>query len=410
MATDCLVIGAGPAGLTAALSAALAGRSVLVLEKNDRPGRKLLLTGGGRCNLADPTRPALEALPAYGRGGRFLRDALAHFDLGEFLHLLEVRTEFDGTDGRTYVQGGASRMLSAFIEATSRRGVRLVTGCKVKKVGATGTDGFQVRAVPGEVFEARRLIVATGGVSYRATGSSGDGYAWAEAFGHTIDEPRAALGELATVPEFAELAGLTVPGVVLTAFVGKRKAGERVGTLLFTHHGVSGPAAVDLSLDIVRAGHTEEAELRIDFLPGVTRDELLAGVLGKPGCRTGKALEDSGLPARLVRELVRLAEIEPAQPVAQVSHKKLRALVEALKTTRLGVRGLADPDVGVVTAGGVATRDIEPRTMESRRVPGLYFAGEVLSPAGTCGGYNLLAAFATGWLAGAAGQMHAPPD
>jgi hypothetical protein len=397
---DCIVIGAGPAGLAAARASARAGRSTAVLEKMDRPGRKLLITGGGRCNLCDPARDSLDALRAFGRGGEFLRDALSCFSLAEFLADLDVRTELDASDSRHYVVGGARRLLGALLTSATAAGACLRPRSRVRSLEPLPSAGWRVRCSDA-VFESRRVILATGGLTYPSTGSSGDGYAWAENLGHKVVPPTPTLGALATKPNFAALAGVTVPAVEFTLTVRKRKAGRLRGTLLFTHRGVSGPAVLDLSLEMTRAaGGNETAELTIDFLPDVPREKLESSIASSAGRKLSRALGATPLPSRLVAEVIRHAGLDPDARVEHVSRKDLRALVDMLKSMRLAVIGVEDPERCTVTFGGVSTREIDPRTMESRLVPGLYFAGEIISVHGPCGGYNLLQAFSTGHVAG----------
>jgi predicted Rossmann fold flavoprotein len=404
MAIDCLIIGSGAAGLVAGVASARTGGSTVLLEKNDRQGLKLLVTGGGRCNLTDPGRPPLESLGAFGRGGEFLRDALRTFSLAEFLASLGVETEIDPDDGRHYVKGGARRLVGAMLSALRCENVRLVTGARVVEFRKSG-DTFVVRTEKTE-FRAKRVVLATGGITYPTTGSSGDGYAWAKGLGHEIVPPAPALGALATNPNFAQFAGNTLADVELALTVAKRKAGRQRGTILFTHRGISGPAALDLSLDFarMRSRSEEAAEMTIDFLPSVSRDEIEKRTRRHAGRRIARTFEDapwaSALPSRLFAEIVRRAGIDPAFCADHVSRAEHRTLSGALKSTRLIVNGFEESDTCIVTFGGVSPKEINPKTMESRLVPGLFFAGEVVSLHGPCGGYNLLQAFSTGWLAG----------
>ena len=401
---DVVVIGAGPAGLVAAAAAARAGRCTVLLEKNDRPGRKLLLTGNGRCNLVDPARPALDALDAYGRAGRFLRDALAGFDFAAFLAGLDVTVERDATDGRCTVSGGARRMCDALVCAAEAAGVQVVTGTKVTGLAASASGGFDVSVHGRGVTHASRVVVATGGFTWRETGSTGDAYAWAEALGHAIDAPRGALGALATEPHFTALAGSSVPDAGIVLRIDGRRAGRARGAVLFTHRGVSGPAIMDLSMALAAARSDADAEIDLDLVPEVERTALERWIAGRRRRRSDHLFRDArigrGLSGRLVRDLLVRADIAPARDLSQVPRSKLRALAAALKATHLAVTGFEDPDACIVTLGGVATRDVDAKTMQSQLVGGLFFAGEILSPAGLCGGYNLLACFATGTLAG----------
>ena len=416
----CIIIGAGPAGLAAAMAAARGGQSVLILEKNPQPGRKLLLAGGERANLTDPASPALEALEAYGRSGRFLRQALAAFSLGEFLQRLGVQTERDRDgpgEGSTHVRGGSRRLLNALLAEAGRLGVEIVRGAAVRSAARGRDGGFEV-ATKGRSWKCRRLIIATGGMTYPSTGSTGDGYRLAGLFGHDVEPPRAALGALVTEPHFPPLAGVSVADALLTLRREGRKLATRRGALLFTHHGVSGPAALDLSLELARATPSPRdvpgTQLVADLCPDTTGERiteaLLAAARASPKRRLANAAAIPALSVRLATELARRAGIDPARPLGQISRREFGSLAGIIKALTLVIRKPPDPRGAMVTVGGVDTRRLDPYTMESRISPGLHFAGELLSPAGPCGGYNLLMAFATGEAAGRGRGAVGRPD
>ena len=408
-------MGAGPAGLSAALAAARAGWSVVVLEKNTQPGRKLLLTGGGRANLLDPASPALDALDAYGRSGRFLRQALAAFSPADFLKELHVETEReeDGIrSGSIYVRGGARRLLDALLNEARQLGVELIRGEAVQTAARLPDGTFEVRSAQAD-RKCSRLIVATGGMTYPSTGSSGDGYRLATIFGHKVETPRPALDALVTAPSFPNLAGVSVADASVTLRRDGRKLATRRGGLLFTHHGVSGPAVLDLSLELARASASPQdfpgAQLVADLLPDMTREQIVSEFLAISKARPKRSLENAGLSpmlsTRLVAELARRAAIDPARRMGHVSRGELVTLAASVKALTMTIKEPLDPHEAMVTVGGVLTEGLDPYTMESRMVPGLCFAGELLAPAGPCGGYNLLMAFATGQAAGSR-----PPD
>jgi hypothetical protein len=382
------------------------------LEKNTEAGRKLLLAGGGRANLLDPASPALDALAAYGRSGRFLRQTLAAFNWGEFLRKLGVETEREKEgirSGSIYARGGARRLLDALMSEARELGVEFIYGEAVSGAERLSDGTFEVRTARLS-RKCSRLILATGGMTYPSTGSSGDGYRLAEMFGHEVETPRPALGALVTEPSFPSLAGLTVADASVTLRRDGRKIAARRGGLIFTHHGVSGPAVLDLSLELARATGTQEdfagAELVADLAPDETREVIEEEFLAMSRARPKRSLENAGLSkllgARLVAELARRAGIDPGRRMGQVSRRELAALAANVKALAMTVKEPLDPDEAMVTVGGVVTDGLDPHTMESRRVPGLCFAGELLAPAGPCGGYNLLMAFATGQAAGSA--------
>ena len=252
---SCIIVGAGPAGLSAAIAAARRRQSVVVLEKNAQPGRKLLLAGGGRANLLDPASPQTDAIDAYGRSGCFLRQALASFSFAGFLKELGVQTELEESGlrrGSVYVRGGARRLLDALLDEAGKLGVEMIFGSAVRSAAPLPDGGFAVRS-EHQSWKCRRLIIATGGITYPSTGSSGDGYQLAGIFGHEVEPPHPALGALATQPCFPGMAGVSVADASITLRHERRKLATRRGALLFTHNGVSGPPALDLSLEMARA-------------------------------------------------------------------------------------------------------------------------------------------------------------
>ena len=406
----CIIVGAGPAGLSAAIAAAGNGQPVVILEKNAQSGRKLLLAGGERANLIDPSSPALNAIEAYGRSGRFLRQALASFSLAGFLKELGVETERekDGLRrGSIYVRGGARRLLDALLAKAGKLGVEIVSGAAVRTAARLPDGGFEVQTERLD-WKCSRLIIATGGMTYPSTGSSGDGYCLAEIFGHEVEAPRPALGALVTEPSFPSMAGVSVADVSITLRRDGRKLTTRRGALLFTHHGVSGPLALDLSLDLARASSSPKevpgAQLVVDLSPEMTREYIIEEFLATSRARPKRRLGNAGLIAtfsgRLLAELARRAGIDPAGHVGQISRREFAALAGNVKALTMTISKPLDAHKAMVTVGGVVTKRLDPYTMESRISPGLCFAGEVLAPAGPCGGYNLLMAFATGHAAG----------
>ncbi|NYT05835.1 MAG: NAD(P)/FAD-dependent oxidoreductase [Methanomicrobiales archaeon] len=390
-----VIIGGGPAGLFCALQAAGAGRRVVVLEKNASCGRKLLITGTGQCNLTN-TGDISEFLVHYGDHGPFLRHALRGFtnrDLRAFLSEQGLATTAE-PGGKVFpASRKAQDVLSLLLSACSKRGVAVRCSEPVQSVASTG-EGFVV-TTERAVYHAACCVVATGGVSYPATGSTGDGYAFARVLGHAVTDVAPALAAV-TVADFpyADCAGISFENLQVSLYRGGKKIRQQSGDLLFTHHGLSGPAVLHLSR-FTRAGDV----LAVSFLPGRDPQQLdreLTGTIAAHGQRLVRALLlDYTLPERFVRRLLDVAGIPADQTGAHLSREKRSAIIANLTGHAFTVKEVAGFDRAMVTAGGVALEAINPKTMESRQVPGLFFVGEVLDIDGDTGGYNLQAAFST---------------
>ncbi len=357
-----IIVGAGPAGLSAAIAAARGGQSVLVLEKNTQPGRKLLLAGGGRANLIAPASSALNALEAYGRSGRFLRQVLASFSLDEFLEKLGVATELEKEglrSGSVYVRGGSRRLLDALLSEARRYGAEILSGAAVCTTAQLPDGGFEM-STAHKAWKCRRLIIATGGITYPSTGSSGDGYRMAEIFGHKVDVPRPALCTLVTEPNFPGMAGVSVADASMTLRLKKRKLAAGRGALLFTHHGVSGPSVLDMSLELARALSTPDeisgTQFAADLFPDMSREQLIEEFLAASRDRPKRRLQNAGLipalSARLRAELGRRSGIDPSRCLGQISRREFAVLAGYVKALTMTIYNPIDPNLAMVTVGG----------------------------------------------------------
>lgn len=421
---DVVVVGAGAAGLMAAAVAANRRRSTLLLEKNQRPGIKILMSGGTRCNLTQST-DAPGIIAAYGRSGRFLRAALGRLDPAGLVALVEaegVPTKVEPTGKIFPVSDRAEDVLGAFMRRLTRSGATLALGEPLQSIERLPGDGSSGGArfaltTPLRTLHTVSLLIATGGRSYPGSGTTGDGYAWAESLGHTIVPPRPALTPLTTdVPWVRELKGVTLPDVAVSlrriaagdtspiaAPTKAKPIDRRRGSLLFAHFGLSGPAALDISRFVSGDENPRSLELVLDFLPDIAAEPLLQSLkeaARKPGRRPASALLPEELPRRLRTELLTIAGVPAEKPAAELSSGELQRLANAFKGTRLPLSGTLGFKKAEVTAGGVALDEVDSKTMESKLVPGLFFAGEVLDLDGPIGGYNFQAAFSTGMLAG----------
>ena len=416
---DVIVIGAGAAGLFAATRAAERGRDVLLLEKNRKPGVKILMSGGTRCNLTQHTDTS-GIVAAFGDQGPFLHSALAALppeDLVAWFEAEGVATKVEAT-GKVFPRSDrALDVLNALRRRLERSGARLELQQPVLGIEAPAEPGGPLGvATESGTLTAASVIVTSGGASYPGCGTTGDGYAWARALGHDVVPAQPALVPLTTEAAWVrELQGVTVPEVELSAPAlppgparGRRQRASRRrarGSLLFAHFGLTGPAPLDLSRCYTLAAERRGWSAACNFLPGATAEQLeheWVGGAAAAGRRSVAAELARRLPRRLAEALVRLAGLPAERRLSELTRGERRELASRCTATSLpivGTRGFAKAEV---TTGGVSLGAVDARTMESRTVPGLYFAGEILDLDGPIGGYNFQAAFSTGWLAGGA--------
>ncbi|MGD9002316.1 MAG: NAD(P)/FAD-dependent oxidoreductase [Anaerolineae bacterium] len=402
-----IVVGAGAAGLMAAGEAAAQGAETLLLERMDRPGVKLRITGQGRCNLTN-VDPIREAIKRFAAGAHFVRPALYSFssdDLRAFFLELGVHTEAQ-RGGRVFpVSEDARDVVNALVSWVDTQGVTLRTESSVRRLIVEGDRVIGVHVADGREYRADAVIVATGGASYPATGSTGDGYYLAESAGHTIVPIRPALVPLETTGDVARrLEGLSLRNVRISAWIDGLKEAEAFGEMLFTGFGVSGPIVLSLSRRIVDALRTgRQVKLSVDLKPALdhpTLDaRLLRDISASPKRHFHNMLKGL-LPSSLIPVCVDLTGIPAHRAVHRITAEQRQRLRLWLKDFRLDVIGHRPLSEAIITAGGVDTAQVDPHTMASRVIEGLYFAGEVLDIDAETGGYNLQAAFSTGWVAG----------
>ncbi|MEX2112285.1 MAG: NAD(P)/FAD-dependent oxidoreductase [Pirellulales bacterium] len=408
---DLIVVGAGAAGLVAAATAAERGVRTLLLEKNRKPGVKILMSGGTRCNITQATdnRGIVEA---FGPPGRFLHSALAAHGVDDTIRLFEregVATKTEPTGKIFPVSDKATDVLDALLRRLRRSECELALDEGVLDVEREG-EGFQLRT-SRRTLHAAKLLVTTGGQSYPGCGTIGEGYRWAANFGHTIVPPRPALVPITTNAAWvASLKGVTIPDVALSVVEAsddgvakQRPLATRRGSFLFTHFGLSGPVVLDVSRAV--SGHPRPNTLALvcDFLPNMKPD-VLAQQLREQATSAGKkqlvSLLSEVLPKRLLETLLSAGGISPERRAAEVSGRDWERVVEALKRAAIPISGTRGFKHAEVTAGGVALDEVDSSTMQSKRAPNLYLAGEVLDLDGPIGGYNFQAAWSTGFLAG----------
>jgi predicted Rossmann fold flavoprotein len=403
---DLVVIGAGAAGLLAASQGAARGRRTLLLEKNRKPGVKILMSGGTRCNITHATDNRGIA-DAFGPPGRFLHSPLAALGVEQTIALFEsegVPTKVEETGKVFPVSNKATDVLDALLRRLRKSGATLALQEPVLATARTA-HGFTLKT-PLRVLSARHVVLTTGGQSYPGCGTTGDGYNFAAQFGHTIVPPRPALVPVTVAaPWLEELRGITVPDAAVAVYENQKRLACRRASLLFAHFGLTGPAALDISRVISNHAHPETLELEIDLIPALP-EAGLDDYLRKESVCSGKkhlaVVLAAYLPRRLCDQLLTWAGQPADRRAAALSRPDRTRLVHALKHLRLAVAGTLGFGKAEVTTGGVALDEIDSRNMRSKRVPELFVAGEVLDLDGPIGGYNFQAAFSTGWLAGTA--------
>ncbi|MCO6045421.1 NAD(P)/FAD-dependent oxidoreductase [Aeoliella sp. ICT_H6.2] len=403
-ANEVIVVGAGAAGLMAAIRAAERGKRVLLLEKNTKPGVKILMSGGTRCNLthAADRRTLTDAFPRHQ--ARFLRSPLAALgpeELVDRFHVEGLATKVESTGKVFPTSNRALDVQRTLLGMFQRAGAKLVLGVAVTGI-EPAVDGFVV-STDADEYHCRSVVLATGGQSYPGCGTTGDGYAWAKSLGHSIVPPRPALVPLKTTDDWAhELSGLTLPdvGVSITKPGERKPLAARRGSLLFTHIGLSGPVAMDLSREVTAHARSAGLQVVCDFLPDRTQEQLLDELRQLSGRRVIRGLVAEWLPTRLADALVVQAGVPLDRVAAELSKAERQSLIDQIKRSKFDVNGTLGFAKAEVTAGGVSLSEVDSRDMQSKCTPGLYLVGEVLDIDGPIGGYNFQAAFSTGWLAG----------
>ena len=394
-----LVIGGGAAGMMCAVTAARMGVKVTVLERNEKIGRKLYITGKGRCNVTNCT-DGEEFNRNLVTNARFLYSALSRFnsyDTMDFFESAGVELKVERGNRVFPVSDKSADIIDALWREAQAAGVRLVLSCRVQTL--TFADGKFVADTDKGMFEDNRVVIATGGVTYPATGSTGDGYSFAKAFGHTVVPPVGALVGLRCAGTSA-YAGLTLKNVRVSVERCGKEICTEFGEMLYTHTGVSGPTVLTISSKINRLA-PDGLTLVVDLKPAVeweTLDQRLLETLSANNKQLVNAVRDY-LPNALVEGWIKNASVDARKPANSVTKEERARLAKALKRFVYPIEGLEPIEGAVATAGGVSVKEVDPKTMESKLQKGLYFAGEVLDVDALTGGFNLQIAFATGYTA-----------
>lgn len=405
-----LIIGGGAAGMMAAAFAAKNGNRVEVFEKNEKLGKKLFITGKGRCNITNAA-DLEDFFPAVTSNPKFLYSAFYSFtneQVISFFEELGVKTKVE-RGGRVFpVSDHSSDVIQALKSEMERLGVKINLNAEVKELitekSSTGETVNGIRLVSGKKISGDAVIVATGGISYPSTGSTGDGYRFARRCGHKVSELSPSLVPMEVKEWYAgELMGLSLRNIEIRITDGKKKLYQEFGEMLFTHYGVTGPVILSASSVVGKKLKDTELTLHIDLKPALTEEQLDKRVLREFETnhnRQFKNAVDSLFPSKLRPVIVELSGIPEEKKVHEITKEERLRFVRLIKDFTMTLTGLRDYNEAIITKGGVSVKEIDPGTMESKLVKGLYFAGEVLDLDAVTGGYNLQIAWSTGYLAG----------
>ena len=414
---DIIIIGAGPAGLIAAIESCAPSRKILILEKMPRPALKLRISGKGRCNITNAAE-LKEFIGHFGKNGRFLRPAFSGFFNTELLRYFEeLGVQFKLERGGRYFPESdkAVEIVDALLDKVKNLNIPLRTNCEVVSLAHSPGAGFRVtiRRKPGKsdtqqqtsTLQAGKVLLSTGGKSYPKTGSSGIGFKLASQLGHTVTPLSPSLVPLETKGNTAQkLQGLSLKNVSVSLWRDSKKIDEGFGEMLFTHFGVSGPVILSLSRSAVAClDAKQQLSLQIDLKPALDHkklDQRLLREIQEHSKQHLKALLERLLPKSMIAMFLEVLDISQEKTLSEISAEERKHLRMLLKELRLEIIGYRSFDEAIVTSGGVSVKEIDPKTMESKHVKGLYFAGEVIDIDADTGGFNLQAAFSTGWLAG----------
>jgi predicted Rossmann fold flavoprotein len=400
------VIGAGPAGMTAAISASERGARVILIEKNRSPGKKLLMTGKDRCNITNAEADTGKFAEAFGKNGKFLLSALHRFgveDTISFFHRNGVRTKIE-RGNRVFPESDRSKdVQELLLRLIKKRDITLLAGSGVKKI-VHSKDSIEKLVIDKGEIKAENYLVCTGGLSYPLTGSTGDGYQWAREMGHSIVKPGPALTPVLVKEKWVkDLEGLSLRNVRISVYQNNKKRDDRFGEALFTFNGLSGPIVLDMSKAIGNLLAGGRVDMLIDFKPALaagTLDRRILRDIESNRNRSVKNILAELLPKKLIPVILELSKIDSAKRGNAVTKEERRKLRILLKEFPLTIKGLLGFNKAIITTGGINLKEVDPKSMRSRIIKNLYFAGEVLDLDGPTGGYNLQVCWSTGHLAG----------
>lgn len=404
--SNVIVVGGGAAGMMAAVFAARNGQNVQLLEKNEKLGKKLFITGKGRCNITNAA-DIEDLFTAVISNPKFLYSGFYSFtnqQVIDFFEELGVKTKVERGERVFPVSDHSSDVIAAFSRELKSLGVSVSLHTEVKELLCEQDKVCGVLLTNGKKMKADAVIVATGGISYPSTGSTGDGYRFAKEAGHRVTELLPSLVPMEVRQWYAkELQGLSLRNIEIRITDGKKKLYEEFGEMLFTHYGVTGPVILSASSVVGKTLRKKELTLHIDLKPALSEEQLDKRILREFDANHNKQYKnsiDSLFPAKLKPVMIELSEIEPEKKVNEITKEERQRLVHLIKDFTMTLTGLRGYNEAIITKGGVSVKEIDPGTMESKIIKGLYFAGEVLDLDAVTGGYNLQIAWSTGYLAG----------
>ncbi|MFH1457321.1 MAG: NAD(P)/FAD-dependent oxidoreductase [Patescibacteria group bacterium] len=404
---DLIVIGGGAAGMMVAGRVAEKGARVLLLEKNNRLGVKLSITGKGRCNITKAEFDNRKFIENLGKNGKFFFSALYKFGVQDVINFfessgLELKTE---RGGRVFPKSDQAKdVVGVLIEYCRENKVKIQTKAEVIKVAVKNNKIEKIILADGQVLTAKKYAICTGGKSYPGTGSTGEAYAWLAKMGHTVIKPMPALAPVITHEKWIkEIEGASLKNVKIAVFQNNKKQDERFGEALFTGDGMSGPIILDMSKKIGELLKKGKVEISIDFKPALgfeVLDKRIQQDFLKFKNKMFKNALDMLLPKKLITVFIKLSDIDENKKVNSVTKQERKKIINLLKDFKLKVKRVDDFNKAIITVGGVALNEIDPKTMRSKIISNLYFAGEILDLDGPTGGFNLQIAWSTGYTVG----------
>lgn len=410
--SNVIVVGGGAAGMMAAIFAARNGQNVTLLEKNEKLGKKIFITGKGRCNITNASEIE-DLFSAVISNPKFLYSGFYSFTNDQVIHFFEelgVATKIERGNRVFPVSDHSSDVIAALTREMQHLKVKVQLHCEVKELLINNEKEIKgVRLANGKKMTADAVVVATGGISYPSTGSTGDGYRFARNCGHKVTELFPSLVPMEVKEWYAkELQGLSLKNIEIHITDGKKKLYDEFGEMLFTHYGVTGPVILSASSIVGKTLEKKELVLHIDLKPALTEEQLDKRLLREFEANHNKQFKnaiDSLLPAKLRPVIIELSGIEEEKKVHEITKEERLNLLRLIKDFHMTLTGLRGYNEAIITKGGISVKEIDPGTMESKLIKNLYFAGEVLDLDAVTGGYNLQIAWSTGYLAGiSAGQ------